>query len=39
VGDQADSEAKEWFVDVVASFPAIAQARQPWSHAIVRSTT
>jgi hypothetical protein len=39
VGDQADGEAEEGLVDVVASFPADAQAAEAWSQAVVRSTT
>lgn len=39
VGAQADGRAEEGFVDVVASFPADAQAEEPCSHEIECSTT
>jgi hypothetical protein len=41
VGDQADGEAEEGFVDVVVSFPADARMRgrrKPCSQGIVRSS-
>jgi hypothetical protein len=39
VGRQANGKSEERLADVVAAFPADAQAAEPWSPEIVRSTT